>query len=82
MQTRLDTDLDIIQREAQLRRVGRDLHDQAASISPETVDALAAVLLKLAGATDYGGLVDDGFGQAMRGEASVRHIRRELPFGS
>jgi hypothetical protein len=61
-------------------RIGRDLHDQAASISPETVDAVAAVLMKLEVATDYGELVDEGFGQAMRAEASVRHIRRELTF--
>lgn len=81
MRTHLDTDLEQIQREAQLRRIGRDLHDQAAQISPETVDGVTAVLLKLAVATDYGELVDEGFGQAMRAEASVRHIRRELPFG-
>jgi hypothetical protein len=80
LRTRLDTELDQIQREAQLRRIGRDLHDQAASISPETVDAVAAVLMKLEVATDYGELVDEGFGQAMRAEASVRHIRRELTF--
>jgi hypothetical protein len=44
------------------------------------VDALAAILLKLAVATEYGELVDEGFGQAMKASASVRHIRRELPF--
>lgn len=82
MRTRLDTDLEQIQREAQLRRIGRDLHDQAAEISPETVDAIAAVLMKMAVATEYGELVDEGFGLAMRADASVRHIRRELPFDS
>ncbi len=46
VRTRLDTDLETIRREAQLRRIGRDLHDQAADISPETVDAMAAVLMK------------------------------------
>lgn len=81
MRTRLDTDLESIQREAQLRRLGRDLHDQAADISPDTVDAVAAVVMKLAMATDYGELVDEGFGEAMKADASVRHIRRELPFG-
>jgi hypothetical protein len=80
MRTRLHTDLEQIQREAQLRRIGRDLNDQAASISPDTVDAVAAVIAKLAAATDYGELVDEGFGQAMKAEASVRHIRRKLPF--
>ena len=81
MRTRLDNDLETIQREAQLRRLGRDLHDQAAAISAETVDAVAAVVTKLASATEYGELVDEGFGQAMKVDASVRHIRRELPFG-
>jgi hypothetical protein len=60
MRTRLDTDLEQIQREAQLRPIGRDLHERAASISPETVDALAAVVAKLAMTTDYGELVDEG----------------------
>lgn len=82
MHTRLDADLETIQREAQLLRIGRDLHDQAAQISPDTVDAVAAVLMKLAKATEYGELVNEGFGQAMRSDASVRHIRRELPFGT
>ena len=81
MRTRLDHDLDLLQRESQLRRIGRDLHDQAAAIFSETVDAMAAVLTRLAGSTKYGDLVDEGFGQAMRADASVRHIRRELPFG-
>jgi hypothetical protein len=44
------------------------------------VDAIAAVLMKMAVATEYGELVDEGFGLAMRADASVRHIRRELPF--
>jgi hypothetical protein len=35
----------------------------------------------LALASDYEELVDEGFGQAMRADTSVRHIRRELPFG-
>lgn len=81
MRTRLDTDLEAIQREAQLRRIGRDLHDQAAEISVVTVDAMAAVVARLATATDYGELIDEGFGQAMKAAASVRHVRRELPFG-
>lgn len=80
MRTRLDAELETIQREAQLRRIGRDLHDQASSVSPGTVDAMAAVVMKLAAATDYGALLDEGFCQAMRAEASVRHVRRELPF--
>lgn len=82
MRTRLDNDLETIQREAQLRRIGRDLHDQAATISPETVDAMAAVMANLASRTEYGQLVDEGFGQAMKTEASIRHITRALPFGS
>jgi hypothetical protein len=82
MKTRLDTELETIQREAQLRRIGRDLHDQAAAISPETVDAMAAVVTKLAIATEYGDFVDGGFGEAMKANASVRHIARSLPFDS
>ena len=41
---------------------------------------MAAVVARLAGATDYGELIDEGFGEAMKASASVRHIRRELPF--
>jgi hypothetical protein len=74
MRTRLDTDLDTIQRESQLNRIGRDLHVQAAAISPETVDAMAAVLSRLAGTTDYGELVEDGFESAMASEAAIRHL--------
>lgn len=81
MRTRLDTDLDTIQREAQLRRIGRDLHDQAAAISSETVDAMAAVVTRLASSTDYGQLIDEGYGEAMKASALVRHIARSLPFG-
>lgn len=80
MRTRLDTDLDQIQREAQLRRIGRDLHDQASAISPQTVDAVAAVVGRLAAATDYGDVVDEGFGQAMKTDASVRHLKRDISF--
>lgn len=82
MRTRTDFDLEDVQRAAQLRRLGRDLHDQAAAISVETVDAMAAVVNRLAMATDYGDLVDEGFGEAMKAEASVRHITRALPFGT
>lgn len=37
MRTRLAFDLDDIQRQAELRRLGRDLHEQAAAISSDTV---------------------------------------------
>lgn len=47
MRTRLGTELESIQREAQLRRIGRDFHDQPAAISAETVDAVATVLIGL-----------------------------------
>lgn len=77
--TRLDQDLDSIQREAQLRRLGRDLHDQAAAISSETVDAVAAVVDRLAVSTDYGRRVQEGFGDAVLAEASTRHILRQQP---
>lgn len=77
--TRLDTDLETIQREAQLRRLGRDLHDQAAAISAETVDAVAAVVDRLATGTDYGRGIQEGFGDAVLAEASARHILRQRP---
>jgi hypothetical protein len=63
MRNRLDTDLETVQREAQLRRLGRDLHDQAATKSAETVDAAAAIVARLASTTDYGKLVDEGSGR-------------------
>lgn len=40
MRTRLDFGLDDIQRQAHLRRLGRDLHDRAAATAPETADAM------------------------------------------
>ena len=72
--TRLDQDLDSIQRETQLRRLGRDLHDQAAAISQETVDAMAAVVGRLASSTDYGRLVQIGFADAVMAESTARHL--------
>lgn len=75
MHTRLDFDLEDIQRQAQLRPLGRDLHEQAAATSPETVDAMAAVVARLANATDYGELVQEGFGEAMVTDAETRHLR-------
>ncbi len=80
--TRLDIDLESIQREAQLRRIGRDLHDQAAAISAETVDALAAVVDRLAATTEYGRMVQQGLAEAAVAEASTRHLLRQesLPF--
>lgn len=63
-----------VQREAELRRLGRDLHEQAAATSRETVEALAAVVTRLAAVTDYGTLVAAGFGEAMVSEAAVRHL--------
>ena len=74
MRTRIDFDLEDIQRAAQLRRIGRDLYDQASAISPSTVEAMAAVAARLAGTTDYGRLLAEGFGEAMVSEAVVRHL--------
>jgi hypothetical protein len=47
MRSRIDFDLENVQRAAQLRRLGRDLHDQAAAISVDTVEATAAVVSRL-----------------------------------
>ncbi len=74
MRSRIDFDLEDVQRAAQLRRLGRDLHDQAAAISVDTVEAMAAVVSRLAASTDYGELVGEGFGEAMMSEAVVNHL--------
>ncbi len=74
MRTRIDFDLENVQRAAQLRRLGRDLHDQAAAISVDTVESVAAVVSRLASSTDYGELVAEGFSEAMMTDSAVRHI--------
>ena len=74
MRSRIDFDLEDVQRAAQLRRLGRDLHDQAAAISVETVEAMAAVVSRLASSTDYGELVAEGFSEAMMSDAAVKHL--------
>lgn len=74
MRTRTYFDLEGIQREAQARRLGRDLYIQAAAISQETVEALSAVLSRLAATTVYGQLAAEGFSEAMLSDAAVRHI--------
>ncbi len=74
MRTRIDFDLEDVQRAAQLRRLGRDLHDQAAAISVETVKSVAAVISRLAASTDYGELVAEGFSEAMMSAAAVTHL--------
>ena len=79
MRSRIDFDLEDVQRAARLRRLGRDLHDQARVISLETVEATAAVVSRLAAATDYGTLIAEGFGEAMVGEATVRHLTGSQP---
>lgn len=74
MHSHLAFDLEDIQRQAQLRRLRRDLHEQAAATSPETLDAMAAVVARLATATDYGELMQDGFAEAMVTDAETRHL--------
>jgi hypothetical protein len=74
MRTRTDFDLEDVQRAAQLRRLGRDLHDEAAAISVETVQAMAAVVSRLTATTDYGELVEKGFGEAMVSHAATTHL--------
>jgi len=74
MRTRIDFDLENVQRAAQLRRLGRDLHHQAAAISVDTVESVAAVVSRLAASTDYGELVGEGFGEAMMSDAAVTHL--------
>ena len=74
MRSRIDFDLENVQRAAQLRRLGRDLHDQAAAISVDTVEYVAAVVSRLAASTDYGDLVGEGFEEAMMSDAAVNHL--------
>ena len=74
MRTRIDFDLENVQRAAQLRRLGRDLHDQAAAISVDTVESVAAVVSRLAASADYGELVAEGFSEAMMSDAAVNHL--------
>ena len=74
MRSRIEFDLENVQRAAQLRRLGRDLHDQAATISTETAEVMSAVVSRIATNTDYGPLVAEGFSEAMITEAAVRHI--------
>lgn len=74
MRTRTEVDLETIQRQAQLCRIGRDLQACAAAISQETVDAMAAVVSRLAVSTGYGKLVEEGFGEGMMSDAAVRHL--------
>ena len=74
MRTRIDFDLEDVQRAAQLRRIGRDLHDQAAAISTETTDAMSAVVSRMAANTNYGQLVAEGFSEALMTDTAVRHI--------
>ena len=77
MRTRIDFDLENVQRAAQLRRLGRDLHDQAAAISVATVESVAAaVISRLAASTDYGELVGEGFGEAMVTHAATTHLSK------
>lgn len=70
MRTRLESDLATIQRESQLRRIGHDLHEQASAVSNSTVDALATVLVRLPGSSDYGRHIEAGFEEAMIAESA------------
>ena len=74
MRTPIDINLEEIQRVGQLRRIGRDLHDQARAISPDTAKAVAAVVTRLASTTEYGEVVQEGFGAAMTTHAATEHL--------
>jgi hypothetical protein len=43
------------------------------------VEATAAVVSRLAAATDYGTLIAERFGEAMVGEATVQHLTGSQP---
>jgi hypothetical protein len=44
------------------------------AISNRTVEAAAAVVSRFADRSDYGSLVEEGFGEAMVVEPAVRHL--------
>lgn len=77
MRTRIDFDLENVQRAAQLRRLGRDLHVQAAAISVATVESVAAVVSRLAVSTDYGELV----AEAALSPVPSFNRRQPIPYG-
>ena len=68
-------ELDFLLREAVARRIGADLYHEATLISPETVDAVSAVVERLSHKSGHGSLVAGAFGEAMVGDRAVEHRR-------
>lgn len=75
----LGSEFEVAQREAEARALGAEMYQAASRISPESVDAVAAVLANL-DHTSRGRLphqVAREFARQMMAEAALRH--RELP---
>lgn len=69
------SDLEAIQRDGQARRLGFALYTQAAAISPETVDAVAAVVNRMEVLHDPSlDLVAAEFARAMVSERADDHL--------
>ena len=67
-------ELDLVLREALARRSDADLYCEASAISNRTVEAVAAVVARMADRSDYGLLVAEGFGEAMVADAASNHL--------
>ena len=71
----LNTDFGTIQRDSQARRLGFALYRQAAAISQETVDAVAAVVNRMEALHDDNlDLVAEEFARAMVADRSDDHL--------
>ncbi len=68
------SDLDSLQRDSQARRIGADLYREAAAISPKTVEAVSAAVSRMSTSSEHGGLVAEGFSEAMMSDAAVKHL--------
>ncbi len=69
------SDLEGMQRETQARRIGFALYTQAAAISPETVEAVAAVVNRMEALhDDYLILVAEEFARAMVADKADDHL--------
>jgi hypothetical protein len=70
-------ELDLVLREALARRSGADLYCEAceaSAISNQTVEAVTAVVARMADRSDLGLLVVEGFGEAIVADAAPNHL--------
>lgn len=76
--TAFGSDFDQIRREAEVRSLGADLYREAARISTETVESVAAALSAVANRTgsQVAIAVSDEYGKEMMAEAAERAYQR------